>query len=142
MYGYDMEEPKLPAAVYRRSVSLFPCLNNQQILTSPTASAQRNTATNIFTYHTAGVWEREREGQCSTNYSLHPFGIFLRDSQLLGEPKTRHLSRGSQRRQQYHHRPILLLPSKNHGYNNGSYPVGTYDAHELPKVSIIVLCRS
>lgn len=31
---------------------------------------------------------------------------------------------------------------KNHGYNNGSYPVGTYDAHELPKVSIIVLCRS
>lgn len=42
---------------------------------------------NIFTYYTAGVWEREREGQCSTNYSLHPFGIFLRDSQLLGNQK-------------------------------------------------------
>ena len=42
---------------------------------------------NIFTYHTAGAWEREREGQCSTNYSLHPFGIFLRDSQLPGNQK-------------------------------------------------------
>lgn len=89
MYGSDMEEPKLPAAVYRRSVSLFPFLNNQQSLTSPTATAtaQRNTAMNIFTYHTAGVWEREREGQCSTNYSLHPFGILLRDSQLPGNQK-------------------------------------------------------
>lgn len=38
--------------------------------------------------------------------------------------------------------PLGGTCEKNHGCNNGSYPVGTSDVHELPKVSIIVLCRS
>lgn len=42
---------------------------------------------NIFPCPASGVWECERAGQCSSNFTLSNFGILLRDSQLPGNPK-------------------------------------------------------
>ena len=39
---------------------------------------------NIFPCPLSGVWECERSGDCSSNFTLPNFGILLRDSQLPG----------------------------------------------------------
>lgn len=60
----------------------YPLLEQEQRLTAP--KAQRNTAMNIFPCPAAGVWECERSGDCSSNFTLPNFGILLRDTQLPG----------------------------------------------------------
>ncbi|KAL9133276.1 MAG: hypothetical protein Q9175_005547 [Cornicularia normoerica] len=42
---------------------------------------------NIFPCPASGVWECERTGYCSTNFTLPNFGILLRDTQLPGDKK-------------------------------------------------------
>ena len=39
---------------------------------------------NIFPCPLSGVWECERSGDCSSNFTLPTFGILLRDTQLPG----------------------------------------------------------
>lgn len=39
---------------------------------------------NIFPCPASGVWECERSGDCSSNFTLPSFGILLRDTQLPG----------------------------------------------------------
>lgn len=42
---------------------------------------------NIFPCPASGVWECERSGDCSSNFTLPNFGILLRDTQLPGNKK-------------------------------------------------------
>lgn len=72
-----------PSASYPQSPPhSFLSNNRRKILTSP-HPAQRNTAMNIYPCPAVGVWECERAGQCSSNFTLPACTYFSKSTSPL-----------------------------------------------------------